>query len=64
MAVPKQRQTRSRTRRRRGGHNKLQEKRLVVCTNCNKDILPHTACTYCGFYKGKKVSGLVKNNQK
>jgi large subunit ribosomal protein L32 len=60
MAVPKQRQTRSRTRRRRGGHNKIQAKKLVVCTNCKKEILPHRACPYCGYYKGKKITGVVK----
>ncbi len=60
MAVPKQRQTRSRTRRRRGGHTKVQTKQLILCSNCKKEILPHRACPYCGYYKEKKVVDVAK----
>ncbi len=60
MAVPKQRQTRSRTRRRRGGHDKVQMKKLITCTNCQKEILPHRACSHCGYYKGEKITGAIK----
>ncbi len=55
MAVPKQRQTSSRGKRRRGGHKKLQVKKLVKCSNCHKEIMPHRACSFCGYYKGMKV---------
>jgi large subunit ribosomal protein L32 len=60
MAVPKQRQTRSRTRRRRGGHDKVQMKKLITCTNCQKEILPHRACSHCGYYKGEEIVGVIK----
>jgi len=58
MAVPKQRQTSSRGKRRRGGHKKIQAKKLVKCSNCQQNILPHKACPYCGYYRGKKVLDL------
>jgi large subunit ribosomal protein L32 len=60
MAVPKQRQTSSRGKRRRAGHKKIQAKNFVKCSHCGKEILPHRACPYCGYYKGKKVTGAVK----
>jgi large subunit ribosomal protein L32 len=60
MAVPKQRQTSSRGKRRRSGHKKIQAKKFVKCSNCGKEILPHRVCPYCGYYKGKKVAGAVK----
>ena len=55
MAVPKQRQNKSRGGRRRAGHKKLVEKVLVACSNCSQMILPHRVCPNCGFYKGKEV---------
>lgn len=55
MAVPKQRHNRSRTRRRRGGHNKQEVISLVVCESCKKEIAAHKLCPYCGSYKGRVV---------
>ncbi|MBD3245294.1 MAG: 50S ribosomal protein L32 [Candidatus Moranbacteria bacterium] len=54
MAVPKQKQSKSRTKRRRS-HNALKIKQLVKCSNCSKMKLNHTICDNCGFYKGRKV---------
>jgi len=33
----------------------LKERSFVVCSNCSKQILPHRACPFCGFYKGRSV---------
>ncbi len=67
MAVPKQRQTKSRRDRRRGGQKKLETKLVVKCSNCGMPSLPHHACSHCGFYKGEQVVkgiGLKKNKVK
>ena len=67
MAVPKQRQNQSRRDRRRGNIY-IKAPNLVLCPKCKKPVLPHTACGYCGFYKGKEVinvmAKLVKKEQK
>ncbi len=67
MAVPKQRQTKSRRDRRRGGQKKLETKLVVKCSNCGMPSLPHHACSHCGFYKGEQVikgTDLKKNKTK
>ncbi len=56
-ALPKKKHAKARTRKRRGSL-RVKVPQLVTCPNCKKDILPHTVCPYCGFYKGKEV--LVK----
>lgn len=28
---------------------------LAICPKCNKEILPHHICAYCGFYDGREV---------
>ncbi|MFO7807291.1 MAG: 50S ribosomal protein L32 [Candidatus Moraniibacteriota bacterium] len=55
MAVPKQRQNKSRRDRRRGGQMRLKEVKAVFCSNCSMPILPHRVCSHCGFYAGKQV---------
>jgi large subunit ribosomal protein L32 len=54
MAVPKQRQSHSRTSKRRAQH-KIEAPRLLHCPNCNSPALPHRVCSVCGFYKGRQV---------
>lgn len=54
MAVPKKRTSKSRQRKRRATIH-LKEPQFVSCSNCGEEILPHTACSYCGYYRGKKV---------
>jgi len=55
MAVPKQRQNKSRRDRRRAGQKKLTIQKVIKCSNCDMPIKPHKACSYCGFYKGEQV---------
>ena len=64
MAVPKQRQNKSRGRRRRAGHRKVTQRKLVVCSNCSQPILPHKVCLNCGFYKGVEVEKKVIKKKK
>ncbi len=53
MAVPKKKQSRSASRKRRS-HDALPNVALTKCTNCGELILPHTLCGTCGYYKGQK----------
>jgi large subunit ribosomal protein L32 len=53
MSVPKQRHTKGRRNRRRA-NIKIKSKNLVSCSQCKKKIVKHSACPYCGHYKGKK----------
>jgi large subunit ribosomal protein L32 len=55
MAVPKQRQSHSRTNKRRAQH-KIDSPPVSHCPNCNSPRLPHRVCPVCGFYKGREVA--------
>ena len=54
MSVPKKRRTRGSVKRRQS-HDSLKKQTLAKCTQCNKAVKQHTACSFCGFYKGKEV---------
>ncbi|HPT08297.1 MAG TPA: 50S ribosomal protein L32 [bacterium] len=54
MSVPKRRKTRSAVGQNRS-HLALKPKTLNSCPKCGQAILPHTACGFCGTYKGKTV---------
>jgi len=36
-------------------HLHLEAKNLGLCAHCGKDVLAHTMCKNCGYYKGKQV---------
>lgn len=54
MAVPKQKTSKSRTRRRRS-HDALEMPKSSVCAKCGEPKMPHRVCAHCGFYRGRKV---------
>ena len=54
MAVPKQRQSRSRTRKRRAQH-RIAPPGLRACPQCGEPGLPHRVCLNCGSYRGREV---------
>jgi large subunit ribosomal protein L32 len=54
MAVPKQKQSHSRTSKRRATH-KAAVPTLNACPQCHKPRLPHRVCPSCGFYAGREV---------
>ena len=54
MAVPKQRQSHSRTRKRRAQH-KITPPGLRACPRCGTAGLPHRVCHNCGTYAGREV---------
>jgi large subunit ribosomal protein L32 len=63
MPVARQRHTKARRDRARVFY-KLKSKKLVECSNCHKDIVPHKACPKCGYYKGKEVVDTMKKINK
>jgi large subunit ribosomal protein L32 len=63
MAVPKKRHSCSKAKRRKM-HYYLKEKELVRCENCGKEKLPHIVCSFCGFYKGKKILEIKEKEKK
>ena len=66
MANPKKRRTKSAVGKNRA-HLALKKKTLSVCPKCGVAIKSHTACDFCGCYKGReviKVKGKVKTTKK
>ncbi|MFL5886642.1 MAG: 50S ribosomal protein L32 [Thermoleophilaceae bacterium] len=54
MAVPKQKQSHSRTNKRRSQH-KIIAPALAECPHCHEPHRPHRVCPNCGYYKGREV---------
>jgi large subunit ribosomal protein L32 len=54
MAVPKQKQSRSRTRKRRAQH-KVASPAYNRCPQCHSPRLAHRVCPVCGTYAGREV---------
>ncbi|MBO5646662.1 MAG: 50S ribosomal protein L32 [Clostridia bacterium] len=55
MAVPKSKTSKARRDKRRNSTWKLTLPGLVKCAQCGALILPHRACSKCGYYKGREV---------
>lgn len=54
MAVPKQKSSKARGRKRRT-HQKVSAPTITVCPECQEAKLPHAACPECGTYRGRQV---------
>ncbi len=54
MALPKRRQSRARSRKRRT-HWVLSTPALVECPHCGEKKLAHRVCPHCGYYQGREV---------
>ena len=54
MAVPKQKQSHSRTTKRRSQH-KISAPALNECPQCHQPRRPHRVCAHCGTYAGRGV---------
>jgi len=61
MALPKRRQSHSRTRKRRS-HDALTAPSISTCSECGEPKLPHRLCSGCGSYKGRSVYKLDEND--
>lgn len=62
MAVPQRRTSKTRKRLRRT-HFKLSAPSLVSCPHCGASVRPHHVCTECGYYDGKDVLHLKKEEK-
>ncbi len=54
MAVPKRRQSNSRTGKRRS-HDFKTPKQLTYCPQCSTALPTHVICPNCGHYMGRPV---------
>jgi len=54
MAVPKRKQSNSRTGNRRS-HDALKAKQLTYCPKCSFAVPTHVICPTCGYYMGRTV---------
>ena len=54
MAVPKQKQSHSRTTKRRSQH-KLTAPSYNACPQCHSPRRPHHVCPTCGHYAGREI---------
>ncbi|MEA1968890.1 MAG: 50S ribosomal protein L32 [Thermodesulfobacteriota bacterium] len=61
MAVPKQKSSKSRGRKRRT-HQNVTAPTITICPECQEAKLPHAACPECGAYRGINV--LAKDDDK
>lgn len=59
MAVPKQKQSKARTRQRRSIHDKIQGKNTSACPQCGAPKLSHRLCLSCGTYKKRQLVRIV-----
>lgn len=44
-----------RDRRRAANKNLKTPIQVIKCAKCKEPVLPHRACSACGFYKGREV---------
>jgi large subunit ribosomal protein L32 len=63
MAVPKQKQTKSRSSRRRS-HHALNEVVFSYCPKCGLPVLPHHICKNCGTYASREVIDVLSKLNK
>jgi len=61
MGLPGHRRTSS-DKRQRTAHFGLKEINANRCPKCDKAILPHRACAFCGTYKGRQVINVAKRD--
>ncbi len=55
MAVPKRRQSKSKTRTRKSHNMKANVPGVIECPQCGEYKLPHRVCQNCGYYKDREI---------
>ena len=55
MAVPKKKTSKRRTANRTSANNKIAPVVLTKCAKCGEPKKAHIACSFCGYYGGKKI---------
>jgi large subunit ribosomal protein L32 len=61
--LPKRKLSKGRRDRRRA-HDALDSANLVQCSHCGEMRLPHTVCPKCGYYQGREVISMEKEEKK
>ena len=54
MGVPKRKTSKMRLRTRKAA-NRWHAPEFHKCNQCGSSVVPHRACTSCGYYKGRQV---------
>jgi large subunit ribosomal protein L32 len=63
--VPQPKRKHSKGRRdRRRAHDALTGVKLVQCSHCGEMRLPHTVCPNCGYYQGREILAISKEEKK
>jgi len=55
VAVPKRRQSKARTKRRKAVWLNIPRPHVVECPQCREPKLHHRVCPSCGYYKNREV---------
>ncbi|NLY11538.1 MAG: 50S ribosomal protein L32 [Firmicutes bacterium] len=63
MAVPKRRQSKTRTNTRRST-KKVGRVSVHECPQCHEPKLPHRVCPNCGTYRGRQVITIEAKEKK
>lgn len=63
MAVPKRRQSNSRTGKRRSHHAQT-PKQLSYCPKCSTAVPQHVVCPNCGYYMGRVMVEMEEAGKK
>lgn len=63
VPLPKRKISKGRRDRRRA-HDALQNANLVQCSQCGEMRLPHTICPSCGYFKGREIISMGKEEKK
>ena len=58
MALPKGRQSKARSRKRRP-HYKTAAVSTTECSQCSQQKMPHRACPNCGYYRGRPILSIA-----
>ncbi len=64
MAVPKKKRSKSKRNIKVAANWKVKLPEMTICPECKTVILTHTACTACGFYRGRALAPLVEKIEK
>jgi large subunit ribosomal protein L32 len=63
MAVPKRKTSKARRDQRRANW-KIEAPALVECPQCHAKKLAHRVCRSCGYYDGREVIAMDKDDKK
>jgi large subunit ribosomal protein L32 len=63
VPLPKRKLSKGRRDRRRA-HDALVATNLVQCGQCGEMRLPHTVCPNCGYYQGREIINMKKEEKK